>query len=417
MALFNRSLLLFAFVFSTAFVALSAEDQVAKKEDQAAKKAEIENNLKPKIKGKSLEKLSHPWIGYISDIEGKVIITRTNSEGTTVQVTFEAKDGDLIHERDVLDVGPKSNVELTLKNDTEIYLAPGTVFKVYQHYVDANEQSSLFNLMSGRVRVNIDREKKISSVKLYAPNAMVSSKKSDFVTSYDDKSKTSMIACLDGEISVQGATDSKERKTFSQYLSEDDFMNITTSYDGEVENYINTDPSKMSRNYKKNILESFNADYREVDPWEFTRISTSFFRIAPGIEYSSASGVASNFYNFSVGYIPLIHTFSIFYLEPYFFLSVASSQELFLRAGASVVMYLYKGFYAGSGAGAFWITDGAGSKMDFNVSTGYTFSDKQMGIIDGLRLEYFISKTPRYHFTGFIFSLVFNFSSGRGEED
>ena len=410
MVLFNIVSLLLIFVFFAAFVDLNAQDK-------QLNKIQIDNNLKPNIKGKKLETLSYPWVGYISDIEGKVVITRNNSDGTAVLITFEAKDGDLIHEKDSIDVRPKSSVQLSLKNDTEISLASNTVFKVYQHYVDDKEQNSLFNLLSGRVRVNIGNEKKISSVKLYAPNAAIITKKADFTTAYDDNNKTSIITCLDGEVSIQGVTNNKDRKSFSQYLSENDFMNITTSYDGETENYINTNPAKMSRNYRKDILESFNSDYKELDPWEFTRISTSFFRIAPGLEYAESSGLSSSFYNFSIGYIPLIQTFSIFYLEPYFFLSVASSNQLFYRTGASVIAYLYRGFYAGSGAGAFWLNDGGGSKMDFNISTGYTFSDKQMGIIDGLRLEYFISRTPRYKFTGFIFSLVFNFSSGRGDDE
>ena len=412
MVLFNRLSLLLIFVFFAAFVDLNAQIQ-----SPSLNKAQIENNLKPNIKDKKLETLSYPWIGYISDLKGKVIITRNNNEGTTVLITFEAKEGDLIREKDSIEVRPKSSAQLTLKNEAEISLAANTVFKVYQHYIDDNEQNSLFDLLAGRARISVNNEKKTSSVKLYVPNAVIISKKADFATSYDDNNKTSVIACLDGEVLIQNITNDKDRKSFSQYLSENDFMNITTSYDGENENYINTDPAKMSRNYRKNILESFNSDYKELDPWEFTRISTSFFRIAPGIEYANSSQLSSSFYNFSIGYIPLIQTFSIFYLEPYFFVSFASSKELFFRTGASVIMYLYRGFYAGSGIGAFWINDGGGSKMDFNISTGYTFSDKQMGIIDGLRFEYFISKTPRYHFNGFIFSLVFNFSSGRGEDE
>ncbi|MCX6113069.1 MAG: FecR domain-containing protein [Proteobacteria bacterium] len=378
---------------------------------------EIDNNLKPKIKGKKLEELSSPWVGYVSDIEGKVIIIRHNNDGTSVLINFEAKEGDLVHEKDVFDVGPKSSVELTLKNETEISLAPSTTFRMYQHYVDENEQNSLFNLLSGKARINVKKEKKITSIKLYASNVVISSKKADFATSYDDMKKTSMVACLGGEISILGMTDNKERKSYAQFLGEDEYMNITTSYDGETENYINTDPTKMSRNYKKTVLESFSADYRELDPWEFTRISTSFFRIALGLEYANIQELSTRYYNFSIGYLPLIHAFSIFYLEPYFFLSIPSSKELFLRAGTSLVLYLYRGFYAGSGVGAFWITDGAGSKMDLNFSTGYTFSDKQMGIIDGLRFEYFISRTPRYRSNGIILSLVLNFSSGRDEEE
>ena len=44
------------------------------------------------------------------------------------------------------------------------------------------------------------------------------------------------------------------------------------------------------------------------------------------------------------------------------------------------------------------------------------FNNDQLSLKDKL-IEYFISKTPRYSFKGFMLSLVFNFSSGRGDDE
>ncbi|MEI6079996.1 MAG: FecR domain-containing protein, partial [bacterium] len=376
----------------------------------------IENTLRPKMADKKLETLSYPWVGYISDVEGKVLVTRSNTEGTVVVATFEAKEGDLVHSKDSFEVRPKSSINILLKNETEISLGPKTAFKIYQHYVDDKEQNSLFNLLYGNARVEIKNEKKTSSVKLYAPNVVVTAKKADFAVSYSNSKKMAIIADLSGDTSVVGTTDSKERKSYAQPLAEDEYLEITTSYDGEKEIYLNSDPAKMTRNYKKQVLESLNASYREIDPWEFTRIETSFFRIAPGFEYATIRELSTSYYNFSIGYIPLIHTFSVFYLEPYFFVSMGSSSKPLMRAGANIEVYAYRGFYLGTGLGAFWLADANGSKMDFNLNLGYTFSDKQLGVFDGFRFGYFISKTPIYHDYSLVFSIVLNFSSGRNED-
>ena len=417
MITFNRALLLLGFIFWTLSFNLNAQETDDGALIKAPSKMLIESTLRPRFADKKLETLSYPWVGYISDVEGKVIVTRSNSEGTAVVTTFEAKEGDLVHSKDSFEVKTKSSLKLTLKNETEVYLGPKTAFKMYQHYIDEKEQNSLFNLLYGNARINVINEKKTSSVKLYAPNVVVSAKKADFAVNYNATKKMAIIASLSGDVSVLGTIDSKERKSYAQPLAEDEYMEITTSYDGEKEIYLNSESTKMTRNYKKQVLESFNASYREIDPWEFTRIETSFFRIAPGFEYAKIRELPTKaYYNFSIGYIPLIHTVSIFYLEPYFFVSLASSSNVFMRAGANLEVYAYRGLYLGTGFGAFWLTDAHGSKMDFNLNLGYTFSDKQMGVLDGFRFGYFISQTPIYHDYSLLFSIVLNFSSGRNED-
>lgn len=237
---------------------------------------------RPKIGDHHPDQLRAPWVGYVSGTEGKVMIKRHNSDGTAILAIFEAKDGDLIHEKDVLEVNAKSSAQIVLKNGTEISLGPGTTFKIYQHYVDEQEQNSLFNLLSGNARVNIKDEIKRTSVKLYAPNVVVSASRADFATKYDNDKKSAMVACLDGEISVVGMTDNKERNNYAQDLVTNEYMDIRTSYEGEREVYVNTDPAEMTKNYKRQVLESFNANYKETDPNELARIGTSFFAHSAG---------------------------------------------------------------------------------------------------------------------------------------
>lgn len=88
---------------------------------------------------------------------------------------------------------------------------------------------------------------------------------------------------------------------------------------------------------------------------------------------------------------------------------------MFMRAGGSLELYVYSGLYVGVGVGAFWMSNGGGAGLDTNMNMGYTFSDKQMGILDGFRLGYFMSKTPLYNAYSLIFSVVLNFSSGRDD--
>ncbi|MEI6092717.1 MAG: FecR domain-containing protein [bacterium] len=375
-----------------------------------------EENLRPKISGKKLATLAYPWVGYVSDVEGKAIIQRYDNDGLSILATFEAKEGDLVHEKDFFDIRAKSSIEITLKNDTEIALAPNTFFKVQQHYLDAKEQNSIFNLLSGRARINIKHEKKISKVKIYSPNLVIESDQADIVLGYNSKSKTSMVACFDGSFSAVGSTDIKGKKKYNQFLYEDEYMEINTSYDEQGESYLNTDPAKMSTSYRRDVLESLNADYRELDPWAFTRISTSFLRFAPSFDYSTVKGSTSTYYNFSFGYIPLIHLMSIFYIEPYFFASLAAKSQYFLRTGASLDLYLFRGFYVGGGGGVFWVSDSKGSGADLSANLGYTFSGKQMGLFDGIRFAYYRSKTPIYDVNSFLVSLVLNFSGGRDDD-
>lgn len=401
---------------------LSFSIQSQESEDKSLFKVEPNNlkqneeNLKPKRNGKKLSELVYPWIGYISEVEGKVIIERHDNDDKAILATFEAEEGDLIRENDFFDIRKNSNLEITLKNNTEVTLAPDTFFKIDQHYIDDNEQSSIFNLLSGRARISIERKKNVSKIKVYSPNLVVESADTDLVVGYDTKNKKSMLACFSGNVSVTGVMDSKNKKKYNQYLSENEHMEVNTSYDEQGENYLNTDPSKMSTSYRRKVLESLNADYKEINPWEFTRISTSFLRFAPGFDYSKIRGATTTYYNFSIGYLPLMHIYSIFYIEPYFFVSLASSNEYFLRGGGNLELYLFRGFYIGGGAGAFWISNSQGYSTDLNANVGYTFSDKQIGIFDGLRLAYYRSKTPLYDVYSVIFSIVLNFSGGRDDD-
>jgi hypothetical protein len=369
----------------------------------------------PSLAGNKIEQLRAPWVGYVSDVEGKVAIKRHNRDATAVLMTFEAKNGDLINEKDVLEVNAKSSVKIELKGDTEISLGPNTVFRMYQHYVDQQEQGSLFNLLSGSARINIKGEKNKSSVKLYAPNVVISASKADLATKYDPQKKSAMVACLDGEISVVGMTDNKERKNYAQNLARDEYVDIRTSYEVEREVYVSTEPAKMTHSYKQQLIESFNADYREADPDEIASIGTSFLRIAPGFDYTKFREVRTKYYTFSIAYLPLIHTFSIFYIEPYFSVSFSDVSNMFMRAGGSLELYVHKGLYLGGGAGAFWMSNGGGVSLDTNMNFGYTFSDRRTGILDGFRLGYFISKTPLFHAYSVIFSVVLNFDSGRDD--
>jgi hypothetical protein len=252
-------------------------------------------------------------VGSVEHVEGRVMVKRHNNDGTAMIATFEAKEDDPVHEKDVLEVSLRSSVDIKLKNGTQISLGPNTAFRFYRY--------SLYNLLYGNVRVNIGDEEKKALVKLYAPNVVVGASKADFVVSYDNNKKSSMVACLDGKVAVAGMASS---------LAADEYMEVRTSYEAEKEISVNSDPAKMSRSYKSQVIESFNADYSQSGPDEFTRIRTSLLRFAPGFDHTKFHAGQNSFSGFSFAYLPLIHIFSIFYIEPYLFLSVRDIIRTFM---------------------------------------------------------------------------------------
>lgn len=407
-------LLILSFLFLGVLSAQESDNKSLLK--QAAKKRpDMTASIRPKIKGKNLEKLSEPWIGYVSDVGGIATINRHTKDGSTILITFQAEEGDLISETDSIETGKIGSLEITLKNNTQITIAPKTIVEIMRHYVSTDEQESIFNLLFGNMMINVSQEKEKSSVKVLAPNLAVhtDTKLATFATNYDPNRKTTRVACLGGEITAEGVTDNKDKKHYSQYLEENQYMTVTTSYEGDTEIYLNTDPAKMTTKYKNKLLDEFNTTPIELDPWSYEKRTSTLYRIAPGFEYGTIRELPNKrYYNFSFGFVPIMYLGSIFYLEPYFYIGLASTSTFFMRAGGSLELYPWRGFYLGSGAGLFCVTNGGGTgNLDFNINVGYSFSEKQTGVFEGFRFSYFMSQTSLYNERSVMFSLLLNFAS------
>ena len=379
-------------------------------------KKQIET-LRPKLGNKKIDTIEKPWVGYIKNVEGSPLVKRYNRAGDII-LSFTASEDTLLMEGDVLDIEESGRAELYFKNGVTVNLGPATVFRIDQNFASKKQQDSSFTLMIGSARVRAKDPREIYSVWMFAPNAAVNSVDvADFAVRYDGKVKTTYVACFDGNIKTTGLRDSKDNKSYNKSLAVGQTMNVVTAYEKDRELYIASEPEKLSREAKRSLLESFYKDPQTVDSWEYTRAATSFARFAGSFEYAKFREIPNTTYaNFTVGYVPLIYLGSIFYIEPYFHISVASPFSLFFfRGGGSLQIVPINGVYAGVGGGVFWIhKDTSGYGGDFTVYAGYTFADKLlMNLMDGLRVSYFSSNASGLHEKSFMFSVIINISNGR----
>lgn len=372
-------------------------------------KTQIET-LKPKLGDKKIEEMLNPWIAYVKVVEGKVLIKRHNKKGDII-LTFPAEEKDLLTNSDVVDVGNNGRVELEFKNKDTLNLGPSTILRV--------EQKSAYTLLVGSLRIRAPKSKESKNILVYAPNAEVSATSKsevDFIVRYDDKLRTSNIVCFIGKLNINGVRDSKEQKGFEKTILRGDRLDIITTNEKNKEIYIATEPEKLSIDSKKQLLESFYSDPKQVNSWEYTKFSTSFFRFATSLEYARFREVSDTAYvNFTLGYVPLISLGSIFYLEPYLHVSFASPFDLFFyRVGAVLQVNPFSGTYVGLGGGAFWIHNNTGTYgADFTMHIGYSFAEKLMSFIDGFRFAYFASEASGLHEKAFMLSMIINIGTGR----
>jgi hypothetical protein len=361
--------------------------------------------LKPTLGDIKIKDIQHPWLAYVKTVEGKVLVKRHN-KGGDILLTFLAEEKDLLTNADIVDVGSNGRIEIEFQNTELVNLGPSTVLRI--------EQKSSYTLLVGSVRVRTPREKEPKKIFVYAPNVNIALEgNADFVVRYDDKLRTTNLACFDGKLNIVGIRDSKEQKGFEKNLVRGDRLDVITTNEKNKEVYIPTEPEKLSMDSKKEILESFYSDPKQVDQWEYTRLATGFFRFATSFEYAKFSDTA--YANFTLGYVPLIYLGSIFYLEPYFHVSFASPFDLFFyRVGGVFQINPFNGAYFGLGGGAFWIhKDTSEYGADFTIHIGYTFAEKIMTFIDGFRLAYFVSEASGLHEKAFMFSVIINIGRGR----
>ncbi|MFH1223562.1 MAG: FecR family protein [Pseudomonadota bacterium] len=366
--------------------------------------------LMPKVAGKRKDAdIIDPWIGYVSRADGKCVIKRYTDDNQSIGLSIPAENDLLIKSGDDVDVGKGSSIDITFKDKIKLSLGPRTIFRI------TNEPGK-FRLLTGSARLKVRGVKPGTEEKIYTPNAAVnSSGKGDFAVRYNEKIKTTSAVCFDNDIFLVGLNNSRDKRSYQRVIHEDQFMEVETSYDENKEVYRSNDPEVLSRDYKKEILESFYSDPQDVDVWEYTGVSTSFLRFSLGLEASKDSGANASYFGPLFGYNPIIYLASIFYLEPYFEMSIIpDTSTFFFRAGGTVELYMYKGLYVGGGLGIFWMgrnTSAYGRDLSANI--GYTFSESLMGFVDGVRVAYHLSRSTPTDLSGFLFGIFINFVEGR----
>ncbi len=393
------SLLLFTACSSTNSVVVQSPPEQKVVLDKAAS---IEK-LKPKLDKNDFKGISQEWVAYVADPGEKLEVKRYDDEGTSIILSFMADKQHLLKVGDVLDTSIKTKSEIVFRDGSTLRLGPKSVLKIFSN--------TKVNLLLGSARIEIEKNKEKTNFELNAPNVTLTSQEADFAVRYNGSYKTTDVACFSGELFAFGLTDSKFRKTYEKKVSTNAYMTIDTVYDGTKEVYIAREPEKLSREHKEDILKSFYGNMEDVDPWEFTDISTSFLRFLMGIEYSAFKEFSNKYIGLTLGYVPLIHIASVIYLEPYFEAAFANPfSTTFYRTGGRVELQFYRGFYVGGGGGIFWVNKAINQKgKDFGANVGYTFIKERIGFIDGVRLSYSSAAAVGYHQNSYMFSILMNF--------
>lgn len=364
--------------------------------------------LTPTLGDRNINEVENPWTAYIKNTEGNVLVKRHDAKGNII-IAFAPLEGTLLRSRDLIDIEANGRAELEFKDSKTLNLGPSTLIRI--------EKQDTCTLLLGSMRVRAKETKEGNNIFVYAPNVFITTHpKSDLAIRYDGSEKKSQVACFDGTLNANGIRDSKELTGFDRTISGGETINVVTTYEKGRETYLPTETEKLSLESKKELLESFYTDPSQVDSWEYTRISTSFLRFAPTLEYATFNELTdTKYFNFTLGYIPLIYLGSIFYLEPYFYVSFANPfDQLFYRVGGSLQINPFFGAYVGLGGGVFWIhkdTTNYGGDFAFNI--GYTFAEKLLSFIDGFRFSYFVSNASGLHERAYMFSLVVNIGRGR----
>ncbi len=408
------------FLSSIIFASCSSTPQVVEPVSEE-KKAELYkvgaiDKLRPKVTSEGLKAQDQVWVAYVKEVTDKLEIKRYDEAGAFVTMSFVAQNGHLLKVGDMLDTSVKTRAEIVFRDGTKLRLGPLSVLRIDSYDPAVDKVYIKMNLLTGSARLDVRGGKDDPKVEIYSPNVVVNSKKADFAVKYNNSFKTTSIACFSGEIFAYTLNDNRIIKGYENVLTTNESMLVETTYEGPKEVYIARDPQKLNRATKKDVLGSFYTDPEEIDPWEYTGISTNFLRFLTGFEYSGFTEVPDKYYSWTLGYVPIIHLASVIYLEPYFELAFAKPFSMtFFRTGARLEFQVYDGFYAGFGGGIFWVSDKiklASTDLGFNV--GYSFVNKPLDFIDGLRFSYAAAKTnDGYHQKCFMFSVLMSFYNGR----
>lgn len=402
------------------FTACSSGPQVLETPSEEQKVETIRTSsiekLRPVVTDEGIKVQDRVWVAYIKDVTDRLEIKRYDEKGDFVDMSFIAQKGHLLRSGDMLDSSVKSKAEVMFRDGTKLRVGPTTVLRIDSYNEGQDSSRIKINLLAGSVRLDVKGSKEKNKIEVHTPNAVVDVYRSDLTVKYDNDFKASHVACFSGEASVYSLTDGRVIKGYEKKMGSNDYMVIETTYEGPKEVYVARGPEKLDRGSKKEMLGSFYSDPEEIDPWEYTGISTNFLRFLTGFEYSSFTQLPDKYYSWALGYVPIIHLASVVYLEPYFELAFADPFSMtFFRTGARAEFQIYDGFYAGFGAGIFWVSDKIGKAgADIGFNAGYSFINKPFDFIDGLRFSYAISKTSDgYDQRSFLFSVLMSFSNGR----
>lgn len=371
--------------------------------------------LKPKY-DKNDKDVDPKWIGRILDVKGKLEVKRYEDHGGDVAISFMANIDQYIKTHDVLETFASGEAELKFNDGTKIIVAPSTVLKVENYNVIDDITYIKLRVLSGSIRSDVSAGSKKVKLEVHTPNVAVSSSRADFIVKHASDYKSTKIACFYGSLTYFMSTDSKTKNIYDGNIEKDEYVVVDSIYDGAKEIYVSRDPVKIKRAERKELVESFSSDPQEVDPWEYTTISTGLLRFITGFEYSKFKEISERYYSWYIGYTPLVYLGYIIYLEPYFELAFARPFSMtFFRTGGRIELQLYKGLYLGFGGGAFWVSRDVGEAgLDLGFNAGYTFAEKPLDFIDGIRFSYNMSKSSGYNNRAFLIGIMMNFYNGRG---
>jgi dihydroxyacetone kinase DhaKLM complex PTS-EIIA-like component DhaM len=139
--------------------------------------------------------------GLFMVVKGKVRIE--NSQGTN-----EAKVGSKIHVGDTVVTEQDSRAKIVMSDRNIINVSPSTKLKIEVYSQSGANKNVSLSLIEGRVRNNVEQKynNEDSKFEVRTATAVAGVRGTQFVTSYDPKSRVTEVVTIKGEVMLQRLT-------------------------------------------------------------------------------------------------------------------------------------------------------------------------------------------------------------------
>lgn len=150
------------------------------------------------ILGISVSISANSSVGKIISLEGRAFIKKENSNFKKLRMT------DLIENGDILKTSYKSRIKISFVDNSIIYVAPKSQFKIenYKYNKEKKERNSVLNLLGGRVKLLVAKlSSKKRNFKIKTATATVGVRGTEFIVSTEITNESEILV-LSGSVEV-----------------------------------------------------------------------------------------------------------------------------------------------------------------------------------------------------------------------